>query len=195
MDKRTALSMVADRIAACEKCEELADHRKATGGLTVAGDGNPDSRVMFLGEAPGEDEAKQGRPFVGRSGRLLNGLLSACGWPREDVFVTNVVCCRPPRNREPESAEAANCRKFLELRIRLVDPEWIVCLGRVASAYLLGLDPDTSVSRLRGRVRDFGNRKVVCTWHPAYVLRQEGEAQLEAKRQMLEDLSPIISSL
>lgn len=187
--KYTALQIIADKISVCTLCEELSTYRKENKYLTVPGVGNPNSKVMFLGEAPGKDEAEQGCPFVGRAGMLLNNIIEAAGWRRDEVFICNILKCRPPGNRDPEMSEAKNCRKFLDLQIRCVDPEWIVCLGRIASMHLLGKNPDTPMGAMRGFHEENG-RKVICTYHPACLLRNPA-----AKKDVWDDLQPLLSAL
>ena len=193
MLKREALQLLGEKIAGCEKCQELVFYRKGNKHKTVPGEGNSNSRLMFIGEAPGQDEAKSGRPFVGAAGKLLDNIIKAAGWCREQVFIANILKCRPPGNRVPEIEEAANCRKFLDMQIKLVDPEWLVCLGKTASVYLLGLgDPaNDALADLRG-VRDWQGRKVICTYHPSFLLRPENE---RFKICLWDDIQPAISTL
>lgn len=190
MLKSQALQILEQKVAACTKCEGLTEYRKANNYLTVPGTGNPSARVVILGEAPGENEAKKGVPFIGKAGNLLTAILTAAGWRREDVFITNTIKCRPPGNRDPEPCEAANCRKFLEMQIRAIDPEWIICLGRIASVYLLEKEPDTTIGSMRGVIHEYNGRKVICTYHPSYLLRTPA-----AKKDVWEDLQPVILAL
>jgi len=122
-----------------------------------------------LGEAPGADEDRLGEPFVGRAGQLLNKILEACRLRREDVYILNILKCRPPGNRNPAPDEAANCRRYLDRQLELIGPEFICCLGAVAAQNLLGTTE--SIGRMRGRVLNYREAKVVCTYHPAYLLR------------------------
>jgi DNA polymerase len=140
---------------------------------------------MIIGEAPGQDEAEQGRPFVGRAGKLLDNIIAANGWKRDDIFIANILKCRPPSNRDPQPDEAANCRRFLDLQISCVDPEFIICLGKIASIYLLNRSPDRTMSSLRG-THEYDNRLVVCTYHPSYLLRNSS-----AKADVWKDLEII----
>src|SRR4051812_28532931 len=121
MLKGQALQVLETKIAACKLCHELAEYREQTGGLTVPGEGNPNAQIMILGESPGQSESEQGKPFVGKSGRLLMNILQAMGLQREEVFICNILRCRPPGNRDPKVEEAANCRKFLDLQIRCIE--------------------------------------------------------------------------
>jgi DNA polymerase len=196
MLRSQALQILEEKVAACSKCEELASYRENNRYKTVPGVGNHSARLMVIGEAPGENEAKTGVPFCGKAGNLLTNILKAAGWRREDVFITNTLKCRPPGNRDPEPCEAANCRKFLAMQIKVIEPEWIVCFGRIASLHLLGLDPDTTIGELRGRVHDHHGIKVICTYHPAYVLHSDKkDRQEEAKAAIWQDLQPAISAL
>jgi DNA polymerase len=159
------LEILRDEVAACAKCHELATTRTQT----VFGVGNPRARLCFLGEAPGADEDRLGEPFVGRGGQLLNKIMEACRLKREDVYILNIIKCRPPGNRNPLPAEACNCRPYLLRQLELIQPEFICCLGAVAAQNLLQTtDP---IGKLRGKVHDYRGIKVVCTYHPAYLLR------------------------
>ncbi len=135
----------------------------------VFGVGDPNARLMFIGEGPGRDEDLQGEPFVGAAGQLLNKILGAMGLRREDVYIANAVKCRPPNNRNPEPAELAACRPYLEEQVRMVAPELIVLLGRVAMQAVL--DTDAPLGRMRGRFHEWNGITVACTYHPAYLLR------------------------
>jgi DNA polymerase len=159
------LDVLQQEVAACKRCEELACTRKQT----VFGVGNPHARLCFIGEAPGADEDAQGEPFVGRAGQLLNKIIEACKMRREDVYICNILKCRPPGNRNPHPIEAANCRRFLERQLELIEPEFICCLGTIAAQNLLGTPQ--SIGKLRGKVHWYRGAMVVCTYHPAYLLR------------------------
>jgi uracil-DNA glycosylase len=159
------LQILSARVAQCTRCAELSQTRTKT----VFGVGNPEARIMFLGEAPGADEDRQGEPFVGAAGQLLNRILEACKLQRTEVYICNILRCRPPGNRTPAPDEAANCREYLEGQIEIVDPDYIVCLGSVAAKNLLA--SMESIGKLRGRFFNYGRAKVVCTYHPAYLLR------------------------
>jgi len=180
-----ALAAVARKVAACTRCEELARHRTQT----VFGSGDPHTRLVFMGEAPGADEDRQGLPFVGRAGQLLTDIIvKGMGLRREDVYILNTIKCRPPGNRTPLPQEAANCREYLDQQLDILRPEFICCLGAVAAQNLLGTG--TSVGQLRGRIHDFRGIKVVCTYHPAYLLRTP-----EAKRQTWEDIRLLMKEM
>jgi len=165
-------------VASCTRCE-----LHATRTQTVFGVGNPSARWMFIGEAPGAEEDKQGEPFVGRAGQLLTAMLKAAGFRREDVYIANVLKCRPPGNRDPRPEEARACRGYLERQIELVSPDLIVAVGRIAAQNLLATD--TPLGKLRGKVHALGARRwpLVVTYHPAYLLRSPAE-----KRKAWQDL-------
>jgi DNA polymerase len=148
---------------------------------TVFGTGDRRARLMVVGEAPGAEEDRQGEPFVGRAGMLLNAMLRAAGFERGEVFIANVLKCRPPNNRDPSDEEAGKCLPYLRRQIELVAPAAILCVGRIAAQRLL--DTDQPIGRLRGRIHDFDGVPVIATYHPAYLLRSPGE-----KRKSWEDL-------
>jgi DNA polymerase len=148
---------------------------------TVFGVGNPQARLMVIGEAPGAEEDRQGEPFVGRAGLLLNAMLRAAGFERGEVYIANVLKCRPPQNRDPSNEEAERCLPYLRRQIELVAPAAILCVGRIAAQRLLGTE--APLARLRGRVHRLDGRPVIVTYHPAYLLRAPGE-----KRKAWDDL-------
>jgi uracil-DNA glycosylase len=160
-----SLDVIQKEVAGCTRCAELASTRTQT----VFGVGNPNARLCFLGEAPGADEDRLGEPFVGRGGQLLNKIIEACRIKREDVYILNMIKCRPPGNRNPLPTELSNCRGFLERQLDLIRPEFICCLGAVASQNLL--ETTVAIGKLRGKVHNFRGMKVVCTYHPAFLLR------------------------
>jgi DNA polymerase len=166
---------------AVRNCTLCSLHKTRTN--TVFGVGNRTSEWMVIGEAPGADEDRQGEPFVGRAGQLLNSMLKALGHPREQVFIANILKCRPPGNRDPQPQETDCCTPYLSRQIELVNPRIILCVGRIAAQTLLGTD--TPIGKLRGKVHAWGarNRPVVVTYHPAYLLRSPGE-----KRKAWQDL-------
>lgn len=165
----------AQQCQACELC--------STRTQVVFGVGKQTADWLVIGEGPGADEDAQGEPFVGRAGKLLNPMLQAIGLRREQVYITNIVRCRPPNNREPSPEEAAQCRPFLERQIALIQPRIILALGRVAAQNLLNMD--TSIGKLRGQVHYFGERRIplIVLYHPAYLLRSPRE-----KRKAWDDL-------
>ncbi|HEV7164776.1 MAG: uracil-DNA glycosylase family protein [Gammaproteobacteria bacterium] len=155
---------------------------------TVFGVGDESARWLVIGEAPGADEDKQGEPFVGRAGQLLNSMLMAIGLKREQVYIANVLKCRPPGNRDPKPEEAELCRPFLERQIALIQPSIILAVGRIAAQNLL--HTDTTIGRLRGTVHRLGSIPVVVTYHPAYLLRSPTE-----KRKSWTDLQLAVQTL
>jgi uracil-DNA glycosylase len=183
-EREERLRALAARVAGCTRCAELAETRTQT----VFGVGNPQAKIMFVGEAPGADEDKQGEPFVGAAGQLLNRILEASRLARSDVYICNILRCRPPGNRLPRPEEAANCREYLEGTIETVDPDYIVCLGSCAATNLLGAKD--SIGKLRGRFLRYGRAKVLCTYHPAYLLRNPA-----AKKDVWEDMKILLREL
>jgi uracil-DNA glycosylase len=165
MDRPAALRAIRDEIGDCVRCPLHKQGRKQI----VFGVGNPNAEIMFVGEAPGADEDEQGEPFVGRAGQLLNNMIKAMGIQREDVYIANVIKCRPPANRTPEPAECEVCSPFLLKQIDVIQPKVIVALGAVASRALLGLNQP--MSQLRGQWHDFRGYPLAVTYHPAYLLR------------------------
>jgi uracil-DNA glycosylase len=152
-----------DGCRACRLCE--------TRQRAVPGEGNPCARVMFIGEGPGAEEDRQGRPFVGPAGHLLDRMLRAIHLTREDVYIANIVKCRPPENRVPADAEAKACLPLLRRQVKLIAPRVIVCLGTTAAKYII--DPEARVTRDRGRWVERGGFSMVATYHPAALLRDE----------------------
>lgn len=177
------LPSMAKALASCQRCR-LAKGRTQV----VFGVGNPKARVVFVGEAPGAEEDRQGEPFVGRAGQLLNSMLKACGLSRSQVYIANIVKCRPPGNRDPQDDEAAACLPFLKKQLALINPEIVVLLGRVAARHLLGIT--APISSYRGSWRHWEGVDVLPTFHPAYLLRNP-----QAKREAWEDLKKLISRL
>jgi DNA polymerase len=155
---------------------------------TVFGAGNPQPRLCFLGEAPGADEDRQGEPFVGAAGQLLNKIIAACTLKREDVFILNVLKCRPPGNRTPLPDEVANCRTFFERQLEILQPEFICCLGAVAAQTLLR--STRPVGQLRGKFHDYRGIRVVVTYHPSYLLRAP-----EMKRHTWDDMKMLMQAM
>ena len=184
-DKPSALSIIQQEVAACTRCQELAASRTQT----VFGVGNPDARLCFFGEAPGADEDRQGEPFVGPAGKLLTDIINkGMGLDRSEVYILNVLKCRPPGNRNPSPDEAGNCREYFERQIETIDPEFICCLGGVAAHTLL--ETNVAVGRLRGKIHDYRGRKVVVTYHPAYLLRTPS-----AKKQTWDDVQLLMREM
>lgn len=158
------------RVTSCTRCDELVTNRTQT----VFGVGNPQAELMVIGEAPGADEDRQGEPFVGRAGQLLNAMLSAMGRQRNQVYIANILKCRPPNNRDPKPEEAAACAAFLQRQIALIQPKVILVVGRIAAQNLLL--SDAPLGKLRGRLHQLESGvPVVITYHPAYLLRSPRE--------------------
>ena len=155
---------------------------------TVFGVGNIRPRLCFFGEAPGRDEDLQGEPFVGAAGQLLNRIIQAMTLAREDVYILNVLKCRPPENRNPEPEEVDCCRPFYERQLQILNPEFICCLGAYAARTLL--DTDLSVGRMRGKFFQHGAARVVVTYHPAYLLRNAS-----AKRATWDDMQMLMAEM
>jgi uracil-DNA glycosylase family 4 len=160
-----ALEAIRAEIGDCTRCPLAFQGRHKI----VFADGDANARLMFVGEGPGADEDAQGLPFVGRAGQLLNNMINAMGVKREQVYIANVVKCRPPQNRTPEPDEANTCMQFLWQQIDVVRPEVLVALGSTAATYLLGRK--ASLSSLRGQLHDLRGSKLIVTYHPAYLLR------------------------
>lgn len=181
--RAAALEAVRAEIGDCTRCP-LAYAGRHT---IVFADGDPNARLMFVGEGPGADEDAQGLPFVGKAGQLLNNMITAMGLRREEVYIANIVKCRPPGNRTPEFAEASTCSQFLLKQIDIVRPQVIVALGATAATYLLGVRQ--SLGSLRGRWHSTRGAKVAVTYHPAFLLRdprQKGEAWKDLQMVMAE---------
>lgn len=183
-EKVAALEVIRKEVALCTRCGELASTRTQT----VFGVGNPHAKLCFLGEAPGADEDRQGEPFVGRAGQLLNRIIEACTLRREDVYILNVLKCRPPGNRNPSPEEAASCWEYLDRQLDIIRPKVICCLGSIAARTLL--DTTQPIGRMRGQFYDYHNIPVACTYHPAYLLRNPS-----AKRQVWDDMKMVMREL
>ncbi len=175
-----ALRLVREDLGDCTRCKL---HRLGRRQI-VFGVGNPEADLMFVGEAPGRDEDIQGFPFVGRAGQLLTKIIEAIDLTREQVYIANVIKCRPPENRNPEPDEVASCEPFLFRQIDVIKPKVIVALGTFAVRTLL--ETDAPISRLRGRVYDYRGAKLVPTFHPAFLLRSP-----ERKRDTWEDMKKV----
>jgi len=181
-DHAAALRLIREDIGDCTRCALHKGRNKL-----VFGDGDPKARLLFVGEGPGADEDAQGLPFVGRGGQLLNNMIGAMGLKREQVYIANVVKCRPPQNRTPEPDEANTCSPFLFRQIDAIRPEVIVALGATAATYLLG--QRQPLAGLRGRVHSFRGAKLIVTYHPAFLLRdprQKKEAWADLQIAMRE---------
>lgn len=179
-----ALGQLAQQVSVCTQCDELARTRNRT----VFGVGDPEARLVFLGEAPGADEDRQGEPFVGRAGQLLTKIIEACTLKRDQVYILNILKCRPPGNRNPSPDESANCRQYLFRQLEIIRPEFICCLGAVAAQNLL--ETTETIGRLRGTFHQFRGIRVLCTYHPAYLLRNPS-----AKRATWDDMKILMREM
>lgn len=174
---RITLEAVREDLGECRRCKLHAGRT-----TIVFGEGSPEARLVFIGEGPGANEDREGRPFVGRAGVMLTAIIeNVLHLKREDVYIANIVKCRPPGNRNPQPDECATCMPFLMRQVEAIRPEFIVALGGVATHNLL--DTKAPIGRLRGRFHDFGGIKLMPTYHPAYLLRNPAE-----KRKVLEDM-------
>jgi uracil-DNA glycosylase family 4 len=182
-DKPAALQAIREDIGDCTRCRL---HKGRTN--LVFGVGNVNADIMFVGEGPGADEDAQGEPFVGRAGQLLNNMIAAMGIRREDVYIANVVKCRPPGNRTPEKDECDTCSPFLMSQIAVIQPKVIVALGAVSAKNLLAMND--SMANLRGRWYDFRGAKLAVTYHPAYLLRDPRQ-----KKEAWKDLQMVMQYL
>lgn len=184
-ERAAALKALADEVAVCVKCPHLAAARTRT----VFGEGNPSARLMFVGEAPGADEDRTGRPFVGRAGQLLTDMITkGMGLRREDVYIANVLKCRPPENREPSLDETTNCLPYLERQIEIIRPQFLCLLGRSAVFALLGTS--LSMSKLRGKWHRYRGIPTIATYHPSYLLRTPS-----AKKDAWQDLQMLMNAM
>lgn len=180
--REEALAALAQQVSQCRLCPELVQNRTQT----VFGVGNPHAELVFIGEAPGVDEDKQGVPFVGRAGQLLTAMITnGMGMRREDVYICNILRCRPPNNRTPNRDEADRCRPWLDATLAVIQPKLICCLGSVAAQNLL--KTDVPIGRLRGKIWEYQQAKVICTYHPAFLLRNPA-----MKREAWEDLKLLL---
>jgi uracil-DNA glycosylase family 4 len=190
--KSDMLTSVRARVSVCTKCPHLAGSRTQT----VFGVGNPDAEIMFIGEAPGADEDAQGEPFVGRAGQLLTKIIRAMGLAREDVYIANILKCRPDMppgsfgNRVPTPLEMQTCRPYLLEQIEIIQPKVIVALGAVAVEGLLGMR--ATMREMRGRWTTFGGTPLMITYHPAYLLRNQSPSE---KRKVWEDMLQVLERL
>jgi len=184
MTPEQALRAIREDIGDCTRCVLHKQGRKQI----VFAVGNPRADIMFVGEAPGADEDIQGEPFVGRAGQLLNNMISAMGIRREDVYIANIIKCRPPGNRTPDREECDTCSPFLMRQIEVVKPKILVALGAVAAKTLLGVND--AMINLRGRIYDFKNTKLAVTYHPAYLLRDPRQ-----KKEAWKDLQMVMNYL
>jgi DNA polymerase len=180
------LTQVAEQVAGCTRCPELASTRTQT----VFGTGPIDAELCFIGEAPGADEDRQGFPFVGAAGQLLTKIISAMGMKREDVYIMNILRCRPPGNRVPKVDEARNCREYLDRQLDLIKPKFICTLGATAAQNLLGTS--MGIGKLRGKFHDYRGIPVICTYHPASLLPSRSP---ENKKLVWEDMKMLLQRM
>jgi len=178
-----SLKLLAADLQGCSRCK-LCEKRTTL----VFGEGNPNADLVFVGEGPGEQEDLSGRPFVGKAGELLEKMINAIGLQRSDVYILNVVKCRPPGNRNPEPDEIEACRPFLDRQLELLNPKVVVALGKFAAQTLLATD--ARISELRGRFHPYRGAKLMPTFHPAYLLRSP-----ESKREAWDDLQKVAQDL
>jgi DNA polymerase len=184
--RRQALTVLATEISGCELCSELF----ATRTQTVFGVGPVDPEVAFVGEAPGADEDREGEPFVGRAGQLLTKIILASGFTRPEVYILNILKCRPPSNRVPTSTECTNCRAYFERQFDLVNPKFVVALGVTAAKNLLGIN--SPIGKLRGQVFHYRDRPLICTYHPSALLRDPSGGM---KRACWEDMKFLLKTM
>jgi len=183
-DRVGAFAVLAAEVAGCTRCPALARARTHT----VFGAGPPTARLCFMGAAPGADEDASGQPFVGRAGQLLTKIIEACTLVRDEVYILNVLKCRPPDNRAPLPDETANCRGFFERQLELIRPEFICCLGTTAAQALLRTTEP--IGRLRKKWFTHGPSQVICTYHPSYLLRNPA-----AKRDVWDDMKLLMARM
>lgn len=181
----TDMEQLKEKVGSCTACD-LSKTRKNL----VFGEGNPNTDLMFIGEAPGAEEDLQGRPFVGASGQLLTKMIQAMGFKREEVYIANILKCRPPSNRDPSRWEVGSCIGYLKLQIRFISPKVIVTLGRIAARALLGLSERVAFSEIRGRWQEYEGIPLMPTYHPSFLLRNP-----ERKREAWEDLKQVIKRI
>lgn len=173
-EKSDKLQILNDKIAACTLCDELTQFRIENNYKTVPGEGNVNAQLMVIGEAPGENEAEQGRPFVGRAGKMLDDVLLESGWKRDEVFIANILKCRPAGNRNPTEQEAKNCLPYLNTQVRIVQPSYIVCVGKIAAYHVLQIKTPFEkfrIGEVRKKIFRSKDKKILCTYHPSYLLR------------------------
>lgn len=182
-ERRQSLQLLAAQVSKCTRCSELAISRTQT----VFGVGSLDPELCFVGEAPGADEDAQGEPFVGAAGQILNRIIAACGMTREEVYICNIIKCRPPGNRTPLAHEAGNCREYLVRQLEWVRPRFLCALGGTAAQHLL--QTTEGIGRLRGRFHDYGGIPVMCTYHPAFLLPHRSPAK---KKDVWEDMKMLL---
>jgi len=189
--KAKKLAEIAQTVAQCKNCPLHQSRLHA-----VAGEGDPDARIVFVGEAPGQNEDEQGRPFVGRAGKLLTNIIEAMGLQRSEVFIGNILKCRPPNNRDPQADEIVACTGYLQEQLKVIQPEIIVALGAHAARTLL--DTNKPIGQLRGLIHEYypeplsESIKLIATYHPAYLLRNYSR---ESRSRVWEDMKKVLREL
>jgi DNA polymerase len=183
-NRADALAVIQSEVAQCRRCNELVHNRTQT----VFGVGSHAPRLCFVGEAPGAEEDRQGEPFVGAAGKLLDKIISAAQMRREEVYILNVIKCRPPGNRNPEEREIQNCWGYSQRQLEILQPEFICCLGSIGARAVL--DSKESIGRLRGTFYRYRGSQVIVTYHPAYLLRNPS-----AKRQVWDDMQMLMRAM
>jgi uracil-DNA glycosylase len=189
VSRRIALAQLAEEVSKCDRCPELFSTRTQT----VFGVGPVPVELCFVGEAPGADEDRQGEPFVGAAGQLLNKIITAMGMTRDEVYIFNTLKCRPPRNATPTAVQLNNCREFFDRQLDLLQPKFLCCLGAVAAKHVL--NTKVGITKLRGRVHEYRGIPVVCTYHPAYILRLTGQEERKAKGECWEDMKLLLREM
>ena len=184
--KDSSYLSLKERILHCEKCELSQARRNA-----VPGEGNLGTELVFVGEAPGRDEDIEGRPFVGKAGQLLTKIINAMHFKREDVYITNVVKCRPPDNRTPHRGEIEKCKGYLLEQLEIIKPRVIVTLGKVATDFFVR--STSGMTALRGNFYEFGDIQLMPTFHPSYIIRNEGNRKI--KKMVWEDMKKVMALL
>jgi len=190
-EKAEELEKIAEQTRQCRLCDLGSLRTNA-----VPGEGNPNARIMFIGEAPGAEEDAQGRPFVGRAGQLLDKIIIACGLKRSDVYIGNILKCRPPENRDPRAEEIISCLPYLQRQIEVIEPDVIIALGAHAARALL--DTTKSIGQLRGHFEEYYTGigrpliKLMATYHPAYLLRNYSQ---ENRKRVWEDMKKVLAEL
>ena len=185
------LEKIAAEVKKCTKCELCATRTK-----TVPGQGNPNAKIVFVGEAPGADEDAQGVPFVGRAGKLLGDIIAAMGLKRENVFICNILKCRPPENRDPKAEEIVKCIGYLKKQLEIINPDMIIALGAHAAKTLL--DSNDAIGKLRGRFHDYhtseGSKaiKLMPTYHPSYLLRNYSD---DNRKRVWDDMKKVMAEI
>lgn len=182
----SSLISLREKILKCQKCPLFRERRNA-----VPGEGNEEAELMFVGEAPGHDEDIRGHPFVGKAGQLLTKIINAMHFERQNVYITNIVKCRPPQNRTPYKKEIEQCKPFLLEQIEKIQPKVIVTLGKVAADFFI--QNDLSMTLLRGNFYEYNEIPIMPTFHPSYLIRNEGNREI--KKMVWEDMKKVMTFL